>query len=36
MIERFYEPIEGNIFFDDTNVKDLSLKTLRENIGYVS
>jgi ABC-type multidrug transport system fused ATPase/permease subunit len=36
MIERFYEPIEGEIFFDDINLKDIKLKALRENIGYVS
>jgi ABC-type multidrug transport system fused ATPase/permease subunit len=36
MIERFYSPKEGEIFFDDANIKDIKLKTLRENIGYVS
>lgn len=36
IIERFYDPKEGDVFFDNTNVKDLSLKTLRESIGYVS
>lgn len=36
MIERFYEPILGEVFFDDVNLKDIQLKTLRENIGYVS
>lgn len=36
MIERFYEPIHGNIFIDNTNIKDISLKGLRESIGYVS
>jgi ATP-binding cassette subfamily B (MDR/TAP) protein 1 len=36
MIERFYDPINGEIFFDDTNLKNIKLKTLRENIGYVA
>jgi ATP-binding cassette, subfamily B (MDR/TAP), member 1 len=36
MIERFYEPKEGEIFFDDVSLKDIKIKTLRENIGYVS
>jgi ABC-type multidrug transport system fused ATPase/permease subunit len=36
MVERFYEPSEGEIFFDDTNIKDIQLKSLRETIGYVS
>jgi ATP-binding cassette, subfamily B (MDR/TAP), member 1 len=36
MVERFYDPVEGDISMDTTNIKDLSLKTLRESIGYVS
>lgn len=36
MIERFYAPLEGNIYFDDTHINDIKLKTLRESIGYVS
>lgn len=36
MIERFYEPLAGNIYFDNLNIKDIALKTLRESIGYVS
>ncbi len=36
MIERFYSPLSGDIFFDDVNIKDITLKALRENIGYVS
>jgi ABC-type multidrug transport system fused ATPase/permease subunit len=36
MIERFYNTLGGDIYFDDTNIKDISLKTLRESIGYVS
>jgi ABC-type multidrug transport system fused ATPase/permease subunit len=36
MIERFYAPLAGEIYFDDMNIKDIKLKTLRESIGYVS
>lgn len=36
MIERFYDPQEGEIYLDDINIKDIGLKTLRESIGYVS
>ena len=27
MIERFYEPVNGEILFDDINLKDIKLKT---------
>ena len=36
MLERFYLPLEGEIFIDETNIKDYKLKNLRESIGYVS
>ena len=37
MIERFYDPrSDGSIEFDGRNIRDISLKDLRENIGYVS
>ena len=36
MIERFYAPKAGEIYFDTTNLKDIKLKALRESIGYVS
>jgi ATP-binding cassette subfamily B (MDR/TAP) protein 1 len=36
MVERFYDPLNGSVFLDDTNIKDIQLKTLRESIGYVS
>ena len=36
MLERFYSPLRGEIYLDDTNIKDIKLKTLRESIGYVS
>lgn len=36
LIERFYDPNEGEILFDSVNIKNISLKALREAIGYVS
>ena len=36
LIERFYDPQDGDIMLDKTNIKDIQLKTLRESIGYVS
>lgn len=36
LVERFYDPRSGSIDFDGQNLKDIDLKTLRENIGYVS
>lgn len=36
MIERFYDPLEGNILFDTMDIKEISLKAIREGIGYVS
>ena len=36
LIERFYDPRSGQVDFDGFNIKNLDLKTLRENIGYVS
>jgi len=36
MIERYYQPIAGEIFLDNMNIKDVKLKKLRESIGYVS
>lgn len=36
MVERFYDPSEGEIFFDDLRIKDISLTALRAAIGYVS
>ena len=35
LIERFYEPTEGEILLDGTSVKEMSLDTLRSQIGYV-
>ena len=36
LIERFYEPIEGMIRIGDTPINTLSMKTWRNQIGYVS
>ena len=35
MIPRFFDPTSGNIFLDDKNIKDLSLKDLREAVALV-
>jgi len=35
LIERFYEPTSGEILLDGHNVKEMSLDTLRSQIGYV-
>lgn len=35
LIERFYEPTEGEILLDGTSVQEISLDTLRSQIGYV-
>ena len=36
LIQRFYEPNEGEIKINSINIKDLNLKWLRKNIGVVS
>jgi subfamily B ATP-binding cassette protein MsbA len=35
LISRFYDPDEGNIFIDGYDIRRMSLKFLRENIGVV-
>ena len=35
LIPRFYEVSEGNIYVDGKNIKDISLKSLRDSIGVV-
>ena len=35
LIPRFYDIQEGNIYIDGQNVRDVTLKSLRENIGIV-
>jgi len=36
MLERFYDPQQGIIELDDTNIKELNLTSYRSTIGYVS
>lgn len=36
MIERFYDPKQGEIFMDEKDLKGYSLHQLRNSIGYVS
>ena len=35
LIPRLYEPVEGSVLIDNRNITSLSLKTLRELIGFV-
>lgn len=35
LIPRFFDPTEGEILLDGTNLKDIPQKTLRENVGFV-
>ncbi|EDW61888.1 ATP-dependent translocase ABCB1 [Drosophila virilis] len=35
LLQRFYDPQAGNIFFNGTNIKDINIKWLRERIGVV-
>jgi ATP-binding cassette subfamily B multidrug efflux pump len=35
LITRFYEPTKGQILVDGTDIRDYSLSTLRNNIGFV-
>ena len=36
MVERFYDPLNGTISFDGTNLKDVHLDDIRKTIGYVA
>ncbi len=35
LVGRFYDPTEGAVLFDDTDIKNVSLKSLRDNISIV-
>lgn len=35
LLERFYDPLDGEILIDDKNVKEYNLSALRKFIGYV-
>ena len=36
LLLRFYDPIKGSISIGGKNIRDLSIKELRQNIGFVS
>jgi len=36
LLERFYDPVEGGIYLDGYNLKDLNVKFLRSQMGLVS
>ena len=36
LLERFYEPDEGEILYGDKNIKDYSLKSWRKSVGYMT
>jgi len=36
MIERFYDPKSGSVEYEGTNIKDLNVQSLREQLGLVS
>ncbi|XP_073305508.1 ABC transporter B family member 2-like [Primulina huaijiensis] len=36
LIERFYEPLQGNILLDGNDIRELDLKWLRQQIGLVN
>lgn len=35
LLMKFYSPLEGNIYYDEMNLKKISSKNLRENLGAV-
>lgn len=35
LLLKFYDPVNGNIFYNSHNVKNLSAKSLRQNVGVV-
>lgn len=36
LLFRLYEPLKGNILINNVNIKDYNLKTIRDNICYIS
>jgi len=36
LLERFYDPVEGDVFLDDHNIRHLNVKFLRSRMGLVS
>lgn len=35
LLERFYDPIEGGVYLDGQNIRDITIKSLRENLSIV-
>lgn len=35
LLERFYDPVDGEILLDGKNIKDITIKSLRENLSIV-
>ncbi|KAJ1981867.1 hypothetical protein H4R33_005147 [Dimargaris cristalligena] len=36
LLERFYDPLSGDIFLDGINIKDINVRSLRTHLGIVS
>merc|ERR1712038_2202521 len=36
LIERFYDPSKGSVFFEGYDIRELNVKSLRDQIGYVA
>lgn len=36
LIERFYDPSEGAVIIDGTDLKDINLRNFRQQVGYVN
>jgi ATP-binding cassette, subfamily B (MDR/TAP), member 1 len=36
LLERFYDPVEGDVFLDGHNIRSLNVKFLRSRMGLVS
>ena len=36
LLQRFYEPVSGNIIIDNANISNISVKSFRSNVGIVS
>jgi ABC-type multidrug transport system fused ATPase/permease subunit len=36
ILSRFYEPLNGSVLWNNTDIKNIQLKHLRDHIGYVN
>mmetsp|Transcript_42048 Transcript_42048/g.30266 ORF Transcript_42048/g.30266 Transcript_42048/m.30266 type:complete len:88 (-) Transcript_42048:2949-3212(-) len=36
LIERFYDPSNGSVIVDNTDLKDINLRNFRQQVGYVN